>query len=72
MGKAFSLTPKLVRPVETRFRRIVTEIPAPPSQEILQIMRGYEPTNMLSQPPIVWDRAQGVRVHDRLGNTWLD
>jgi hypothetical protein len=29
MGKAFDLTPKKVRPVETSFRRIVTEIPPP-------------------------------------------
>jgi 4-aminobutyrate aminotransferase-like enzyme len=35
-------------------------------------MRRYEPANMLGQPPIVWDRAEGVQVHDRYGNMWLD
>ena len=72
MGKAFDLNPKLVRPVDTRFRRIVTAIPAPESLEILRTMRRCEPANMLGQPPIVWDRADGIQVHDRFGNTWLD
>ena len=72
MGRAFNLTPKRVHPVETRFRRIVTEIPAPASLEVLHTMGRCEPTNMLGQPPIVWDRADDVQVHDRYGNMWLD
>jgi 4-aminobutyrate aminotransferase/diaminobutyrate-pyruvate transaminase/4-aminobutyrate aminotransferase/(S)-3-amino-2-methylpropionate transaminase len=27
---------------------------------------------MSGQPPVIWDRAEGVQVHDRWGNTWLD
>jgi 4-aminobutyrate aminotransferase-like enzyme len=27
---------------------------------------------MSGQPPVVWDRAAGVQVHDAHGNTWLD
>lgn len=72
MGKAFDLTPKRVRAVGTPFRRIVTEIPAPESVETLRLMQRYEPANMLGQPPIVWDRAEGVQVHDPYGNMWLD
>ena len=27
---------------------------------------------MGGQPPVVWDRAEGVQVYDRWGNRWLD
>jgi 4-aminobutyrate aminotransferase-like enzyme len=72
VGKAFDLTPKEVPAVHTPFRHIVTPIPVPESVELLEAMRRYEPANMLGQPPIVWDRAEEVQVHDRYGNTWLD
>ena len=72
MSKAFDFTPKTVPAVRTRFRRIMTPIPAPDSLEILDTMRRHEPTNMLGQPPILWDRADGVQVYDRFGNMWLD
>jgi 4-aminobutyrate aminotransferase/(S)-3-amino-2-methylpropionate transaminase len=72
MGKQFDPTPKTVAPVETGFRRIVTQIPAPASLPILQAMHRHEPATMLGQPPIVWDRADGIQVHDAFGNMWLD
>ena len=72
MSKAFDFTPKAVPAVRTRFRRIVTPIPAPDSLELLETMRRHEPTSMLGQPPILWDRADGVQVYDRFGNMWLD
>jgi 4-aminobutyrate aminotransferase/(S)-3-amino-2-methylpropionate transaminase len=66
------LTPRQVPRVETKYRRIVTEIPVAQSVPILQRLRQYEPRSMGGQPPVVWDRAEGVQVHDRWGNTWLD
>jgi 4-aminobutyrate aminotransferase-like enzyme len=72
MGKAFDLEPKDVKRVETRFRRIVTQIPAPGSLETLQTLFRCEPVSMAGQPPVVWDRAEGFQVYDRYGNMWLD
>ena len=72
MGKAFDCTPKVVRRVETKFRKIVTPIPAPESVPVLETLRRYEPVSMTGQPPIVWDRAEGFQVYDRFGNMWLD
>jgi len=66
------LTPRKVALVETKYRRIVTEIPAPGSIPILEDLRRFEPLSMSGQPPIVWDRAEGVQVFDRWGNIWLD
>jgi 4-aminobutyrate aminotransferase/diaminobutyrate-pyruvate transaminase/4-aminobutyrate aminotransferase/(S)-3-amino-2-methylpropionate transaminase len=58
--------------VQTKYRKIVTEIPVPESICILENLRRYEPVSMSGQPPVLWDRAEGIQVHDRWGNMWLD
>ncbi len=72
MAKQFDLKPKRVPKVQTKFRRIVTPIPAPKSLPILEDLRKYEPVSMTGQPPVVWDRAEGCQVYDKWGNMWLD
>jgi 4-aminobutyrate aminotransferase / (S)-3-amino-2-methylpropionate transaminase / 5-aminovalerate transaminase len=72
MGKALELVPRSVPRVETRYRRIRTEIPVPESIPILGALRKYEPESMSGQPLVLWDRAEGVNVFDRWGNMWLD
>jgi 4-aminobutyrate aminotransferase/diaminobutyrate-pyruvate transaminase/4-aminobutyrate aminotransferase/(S)-3-amino-2-methylpropionate transaminase len=58
--------------VETPFRRIMTEIPAPESIPMLETLQRYEPVAMRGQPPIVWQRAEGFQVFDPYGNVWVD
>jgi len=65
-------TPRKVPRVETKYRRIVSAIPVPESLPALERLRRCEPRSMGGQPPILWDRAEGVRVFDRWGNCWLD
>ncbi|MHC4915064.1 MAG: aspartate aminotransferase family protein [Planctomycetota bacterium] len=72
MAKQFAVEPKKVPPVETRFRKICTDIPVPESLPILEKLRGAEPLSMTGQPPILWDRAEGCQVFDQWGNKWLD
>jgi len=72
MAKQFELTPRKVPLVQTKYRRIVTEIPVPESIPILRRLREYEPVSMSGQPLVVWDRAEGIQVFDRWGNMWLD
>ena len=72
MGKEFSITPRTVRPVETKHRRIVTPVPHPDSVPTLEKLRRFEPQSMRGQPPIVWDHAQDIYVYDKYGNRWLD
>lgn len=72
MAKAFDCTPRAVPAVHTAFRRIVTPIPAPGSVPTLLALQEDEPVSMTGQPPIVWDRAEGVQVFDAWGNMWLD
>ncbi len=68
----FDLIPRPVPAVETKYRRIVTAIPAPESIPILERLYSCEPLAMRGQPPIVWDHAEGITVHDAWGNRWLD
>jgi len=72
MGRSFDLTPVEVPKVNTKYRRIATRIPVPESLPILERLRKYEPVSMSGQPPVLWDRAEGVNVYDRWGNKWLD
>ena len=72
MGKEFSTTSQAVPHVETRFRRIVTPLPHPESVATIERLRRFEPQSMRGQPPVVWERADDVSVHDKHGNRWLD
>lgn len=72
MAREYSLAPRRVHPVETKYRRIVTEIPAPGSIETIEKLRRYEPLAMQGQPPVVWDSAEGFQVRDKWGNCWID
>lgn len=72
MGKEFSITPRTVPRVETKYRRVVTPLPHPDSVATLATLRRFEPDSMRGQPPLVWDRAEDIFVYDRYGNRWLD
>ncbi len=72
MTRQFALSPKKTQRIRTRFRKIVTDIPAPKSIPILERLRKAEPLSMTGQPPVLWDRAKGFQVFDRWGNCWLD
>src|SRR5208337_5628049 len=72
MGKEFSITPRAVPRVETKYRRILTPLPHPDSVATVQRLHRFEPQSMRGQPPIVWDRAEDIFVYDKYGNRWLD
>jgi 4-aminobutyrate aminotransferase/diaminobutyrate-pyruvate transaminase/4-aminobutyrate aminotransferase/(S)-3-amino-2-methylpropionate transaminase len=65
-------TPRQVPTVHTKYRQIGTPIPVPESLPVLEKLQQYEPRSMGGQPPVVWDRAEGIQVYDRWGNCWLD
>jgi 4-aminobutyrate aminotransferase-like enzyme len=72
MGKEFSIEPRQVPLVQTKYRRIQTPIPHPGSIATLKKLRQFEPVSMRGQPPIVWDRAEDISVFDKYGNQWMD
>jgi 4-aminobutyrate aminotransferase-like enzyme len=72
MAKEFSLVPTEIEPVSTKFRKLSGPIPNPQTVELLEKLREAEPLSMRGQPPIIWDRAEGVNVYDAYGNMWLD
>ncbi|MBN1943746.1 MAG: aspartate aminotransferase family protein [Phycisphaerae bacterium] len=70
--KEFPLEPRTVEPVETKYRKIQTQIPVPKSIPALQKLRDLEPRSMGGQPPILWHSGKDFTVSDPYGNTWLD
>lgn len=68
----FSLVPRSVPRVETKFRRIVTDFPVPESVPLIERLQAVEPRAMQGQPPVIWDQADGFLVRDRWGNQWID
>ncbi|HTL55439.1 MAG TPA: aspartate aminotransferase family protein [Candidatus Limnocylindrales bacterium] len=72
MRNEFSVEPRAVPELKTKYRRICSALPHPDSLSVLQKLREYEPQSMRGQPPLVWHRAEGVSVYDRYGNQWLD
>ncbi|HSH93467.1 MAG TPA: aspartate aminotransferase family protein [Roseimicrobium sp.] len=72
MGKEFSIVPRTVPRVETKYRRIISPLPHPDSLPVLETLREFEPLSMQGQPPVVWDRAEDIFVFDKYGNQWLD
>ena len=72
MRNEFSVEPRVVPKIKTKYRRIGTPVPHPDSVRILEKLRQFEPQSMRGQPPLVWDRAEGVTVYDAYGNRWLD
>lgn len=59
-------------PVNSRWRRIVTPIPAPQSVPLIERLRRVEPLSMAGMPPILWHEAEGFLVRDAFGNQWID
>jgi len=72
MAREFPLIATEVKPVSTKFRRLSGTIPIPATIEQLEKLREAEPLSMRGQPPVIWDRAEGVNVYDSCGNMWLD
>ncbi len=70
--KEYPLVPQQVDAIETKYRKIHTQIPVPESIEKLTRLRDLEPRSMGGQPPIVWQRGEGASVYDPFGNKWLD
>lgn len=71
-ARRFSLEPREVPRVETRYRRIRTPLPVPESLPLLTNINEYEPDAMTGMAPVVWDCADACSVFDPYGNMWLD
>ncbi len=72
MAKSFEMIARKVKKVETKHRRIATEIPVMESLETIKRLRKYEPRSMSGQPLVIWDRGEGFNIYDKYGNKWID
>ena len=66
------LTPKTTQKIQTRFRKICSDIPVPESLDLIRELRKVEPQSMSGMVPIIWHQAQGFLVRDPYGNQWID
>ena len=73
-GEEYSISrkSKKVAVVETAFRTIKTDIPAPGTEEVLSRLDARESLAMHDELPIVWDKAENFSVYDGSGNKWID
>ena len=67
-----SIQSRPAAPVETKYRRIATSIPAPETLREIEQLRAVEPRSMTAMPPILWHEAEGFLVRDGCGNQWID
>jgi len=72
MSYNFLLDPVNVPSINTSNRIIKTSIPCEGTKDIIIRMRQRESRSMQGQMPIVWDKAEGYSVYDRMGNKWID
>ncbi len=72
MAKEFPLIPSEVKSVSTKFRKLSGQIPNSETIQQIEQLRAAESISMRGQPPVIWDRAEGVNVYDAYGNMWLD
>lgn len=72
MDYEFNLEPRNVTQLETKNRKIATQIPVPESIEIIEKSLKYQPLSMSQQLPAIWDRAVDSSVYDPYGNKWID
>ena len=72
MAKEFPLEAVEVEPIETKYRKVSGKIPNEETIEDIKKLRKFEARSMRGQPPIIWDKAQGVNIYDAFGNKWLD
>lgn len=72
MAKEFPLEAVEVKPIETKYRKVSGKIPNEETIEEIKKLRKFEARSMRGQPPIIWDKAQGINVYDAYGNKWLD
>lgn len=69
---AYQVIPQDVEKVDTKYRKIKTQLPVPESLELLKDLQKSEPISMQGQPPIVWHKAEDILVSDPYGNQWID
>jgi 4-aminobutyrate aminotransferase / (S)-3-amino-2-methylpropionate transaminase / 5-aminovalerate transaminase len=72
MAKEFPLESREVKPVSTKYRKLSGPIPNADTIRRIEKLREAESLSMRGQPPVIWDRAEGVNVYDAYGNMWLD
>lgn len=68
----FSLKPKRVPLVKTKYRAIKTKIPSPQTVRLINEAGNYSLGLMAGQLPLSWHKAVDFNIFDPEGNKWID
>ncbi len=68
----FSIEPQKVDSIETKHRKIVTDIPPLETCKVFNKLKQFEPDSMLKELPVLWDHAFEYQIFDSSGNCWID
>lgn len=71
-GFNFNHKPQNVPHINTKFRKINSQIPHPEDIKMLTKAYTLESRSMHGQMPVVWDHANNFQVFDNHGNSWID
>ena len=69
---SFNIEMRDVDKVDTKHRKILTQIPVPESLPLFEKIKKYESTNAVEQLPVIWDHAKDYQIFDPWGNVWID
>ena len=68
----FDLKVSKVAKIDTKYRRIETEIPHPNDLLVMKEISKLEASFGQNSLPLVWERASDYSIYDRWGNKWID
>ena len=68
----FDLKVSKVAKIDTKYRKIETEIPHPNDLLVMKEISKLEASFGQNSLPLVWERASDYSIYDRWGNKWID
>ena len=68
----FFTEPQKVDVIQTKHRKIITDIPPKETCKVLKTLQEFEPDSMQRELPVLWDHALEYQIFDSSGNCWID
>ena len=68
----FDISPGAVAKIDTKYRKIKTDIPHPDDVSVMKEIDELEVSFGRNSLPLVWNQANGFIVKDKWGNQWID
>jgi 4-aminobutyrate aminotransferase/(S)-3-amino-2-methylpropionate transaminase len=67
-----NLKPKRIKKINTKNRRISGFFPTKEALNTMRQIQKYQNSDIMSQQPVLWDRAKNFNIYDTNNNCWID